>query len=175
MHFEQFALDQIGVRRGPKPDRAFGFELQKIVFAIIEQHLQRVFGIGVGEMRQARRKPGRAERDRRCDLEIADDLFARVFQRRFRDHRGARHFAGELAQRHAWAGEQQAARVALKQRHAHAVFQRGDLAADGGLADPELFGRRREASGLGGVVEGFKFVPVHQWSSAPNSHAMQSR
>ena len=119
--------------------------------------------VALSEGAEARSEPGGAKRNRGGDGEIADDLLARIFQRALGDDGGAGHFAGEFAERHAGAGQQKAARVPLKEGDAHVVFERGDLAADGGLADAKLLGGGREAAGLGGEVEGFEFVPVHRW------------
>ena len=129
--------------------------------------MQTRFGIRVRKRAEARRKPCRTERNRSGDFQIADDLLARVFQRALGDHGRTRHFARELAQRHAWAGEQETACVPLEQRYAHIVLQRSDLTADGGLTDAEFFGGGSQAAGLRRKVESLELVPVHRRTRGP--------
>ena len=51
--------------------------------------------------------------------------------------------------------------MAVEERDAQLALQRGDLAADGGLAHPQRLAGVREAAGLGRGVEDAELVPVH--------------
>src|SRR6185437_8775912 len=94
-------------------------------------------GIKVEKLADARGEPGRAERDRGGDLQRP---FWPVL--RFRQHRlGHGKLCEDLArgaiEQVALLGEDEAAGMAMKQRHGEAFLERADLPADRRLAQIE--------------------------------------
>jgi hypothetical protein len=59
-------------------------------------------------------------------------------------------------------GEQQRSVQAAEKRHGEVLLDRGDLPADGGLRERQLFGRLGEAQVPGGGLEGFELVQRRQ-------------
>ena len=76
-------------------------------------------------------------------------------------------------------GQDQAARMAMEQRHAEAFLERADLAADRGLAEIERLAGMGEAARLGDGVKHPQLVPVHRrcpsQRAAPASTASRAR
>ncbi len=66
-----------------------------------------------------------------------------------------------LQQRLALFGEDQAARMAMKQRRAEIAFERADLPADRRLAEAQRFARVGERARLRGSLKDAQLVPVH--------------
>ena len=64
-------------------------------------------------------------------------------------------------------GQDEAARMAVKQRDIEAFFQRADLPRHGRLAQIQRFSRMREAAGLGHGMEDTQFIPIHLITDRP--------
>src|SRR5205085_931553 len=77
------------------------------------------------------------------------------------------HLVGGVVKEFALLGQDQPARVAVKERDAQLLFERRDLPRYRRLRQPKLFARMREAAGLGGGVENLELVPVHPSNLLP--------
>ena len=86
------------------------------------------------------------------------------------------HVVGGAKQQVALLGQDQPARMAVKQRHRELLLERADLARHRRLREPELLAGVGEAAGFGGGVKDFELVPVHGgWSAlAPRAPGMWS-
>jgi hypothetical protein len=69
--------------------------------------------------------------------------------------------AGGVEQKLALFGQDQPARVAVKQRGVEVFLQRADLAADGGLAQMQRVARMGQAAGIRHRVKYPQLVPIH--------------
>ena len=65
--------------------------------------------------------------------------------------------------------------MAVEQRHAEALLERADLAADGGLAEVQRFARMGEAARLGDGVKDPQLVPIHPVSPGNDRAAADAR
>src|SRR5207253_11204041 len=72
------------------------------------------------------------------------------------------HVVGGTVQKLALLGQDQPARMAVKQRNAQLLFERGNLARDGGLRQSELLAGMGETARLGRGVKDLELVPVHE-------------
>ena len=73
---------------------------------------------------------------------------------------------GRAIQDFALFGQNKAAGVAVEQGNFQILFQRTDLAADGGLREVQLMSGMGEASRIGHGVKNAELVPVHHVYSA---------
>src|SRR5713226_9650162 len=124
---EQLALDQIGLGRLAGADRDIGRAHRQIEIFVGDDQRDTNIRIKCGEFVEPRDQPVDAERRRRLDLEIAARPLAAVGELgagRLQLHedvmRGAK-------QQVALLGEDEAARVAMKQRYREFLLQRADL------------------------------------------------
>jgi hypothetical protein len=74
------------------------------------------------------------------------------------------HVVGGALQQLALLGEDEPARMAVEQRDAELLLERGDLPRYRRLRQAELLARMGEAAGLGGCVEDLELVPIHAGS-----------
>ena len=133
MHREELALDQVGLARRAS-DGDVGLAHGEVELAIVEHQVDLDLGIELDELPEPRRQPDRAEAEVAVTLswpvgwsllsascasasELGEDLV-----------RGA-------VEQLALLGQDQAAGVAVEQRHVEALLERADLAADRGLAE----------------------------------------
>src|SRR5262249_57807624 len=70
------------------------------------------------------------------------------------------HVVGGAVQQFALFGENESARMAMEQRNAEFLFERGNLPRHRRLRQPELLATMREAAGLGGGVDNLRRVPL---------------
>ncbi|MEY9583171.1 hypothetical protein ABIA15_001928 [Sinorhizobium fredii] len=70
------------------------------------------------------------------------------------------HFVRRPIEHFALFGQNQPARMAMKQLDADILLERTDLAADGGLREMEFVSRMRERAGLRRRMKYAQFVPV---------------
>src|SRR5262249_56078505 len=78
--------------------------------------------------------------------------------RRFELHE---HVVGGVMEELTLLGQNEPARMTVKQRHAELLFERRHLPRHRRLRQAELLAGMREAAGLGGGVENLELVPVH--------------
>ena len=71
------------------------------------------------------------------------------------------HVMGRAEQQVALLGQDEAAGVAVEQRHRKFLLERADLAGDGRLRQAELFAGMREASSFRCGVKHLQLVPIH--------------
>ena len=102
-----------------------------------------------------------AEPDRGLHLQVAMRLVARVGELGARRLQLHEHFVRGAIEQLALLGEDQPARMTMKQRRRKLLLQRAHLARHRRLRQPELLPRMGEAAGLGGGVENLQLVPVH--------------
>ena len=129
-------------------------------------------GVEIEELANPRRQPGRAEGYRRGDLERAFGPVLRFGDQPFGHRQLGEYLARGAEQKFALLGQDQPAGMAVKQRHAKALLERADLAADRGLAEVQRFARMGKAARLGDRVENPQLVPIH--AHAPGSRRAAS-
>ena len=113
------------------------------------------------ELHQARRQPVAAESYRGGDLQLAGRLVAALRQQRLGHRQLGENLAHRLVQAFALLRQDQAARVTVEQWHLQRLFQRGNLPADGGLAQVQRVAGVGEAAGFRDGVEDTQLVPIH--------------
>ena len=124
------------------------------------------FRIKLDEFAEPRREPVHADAGRGRDPQIA----VRRSRLSVSLARAASSFTNTSArteQQIALLGEDQAAGMAVKQRHREFLLERAHLPRHRRLREPELLAGMGEAAGLGGGVKDFKLVPVHHRSLLP--------
>jgi hypothetical protein len=161
MHGEQPAADEVGLHRLAQPQRDIGLAHAEIEFVVGQQKLQLDFGKEFDEFAEPRREPIGAERERRGHAQIAVRLVPAVDQAAAHRVQLQRDVVHRAEQRLALFGEDQAARMAMKQRRAEILFERADLPADGRLAQTQRFAGMGERARLGRGLKNAQLVPVH--------------
>ena len=111
------------------------------------------FGVDFVELGQLGDEPHGAHGHRGGDHQRAARTFAAIHQRGFGGFEFVGHFRDGAEKDFALLGEDEAARVAVEQGDAHLLFQRRDLAGNGGLAEIEHVTGAGEALRLGDGVE----------------------
>lgn len=162
MHREELALDQVRLCRLAKTDRNIRLAHAQVELVVVEDEAQFHLRVEIYELVQPLGEPGRAQAHRRGDAQGARRLFPAVCQPGLDRLQLHEHFARGAVQHLALFGEQQAARVAVEERHLEIMLQRADLAAHRGLAHVERVARVGEAAGLCGGVKDAQFVPVQR-------------
>ena len=102
-----------------------------------------------------------ADARRRGDAQIAVRLFAAVGQfdpRRLELHE---HVVRGAIEELALLGENEAAGVAVKQRHRQLLLQCADLPRHRRLRQRQLLAGMGETAGLGGGMKDFQLIPIH--------------
>ena len=120
-----------------------------------------ICGIELGEFLDARRQPDGTEADRRGDAQLARRLVLRIHQARLRRGQLGEDVMRGAVEHFALLGENEAARMAMEQRHIESVFKRADLAADRRLRQAQFMAGMGEASRIRHRVEDPELVPIH--------------
>src|SRR6185312_15873534 len=118
-----------------------------------------------------RRQPVHADARRGGHAQIAVRPLAAVGELGARRLELHEHVVRGAEQKIALLGQNQAARVAVKQRHGELLLERAHLPRHRRLRQPELFAGMGETSRLGGGVKDFQLIPIHialsgVWSSS---------
>ena len=124
-------------------------------------------GIELEELRDPGREPDRTEADRGGDPELAGRLVLRIGQPGAGGRKLGEDVMGGAVEELALLGQDQAAGVAVEQRHLEVLLERADLAADRRLRQAQIMAGMGEAAGLGDRVEDPELVPIHR-PSAPS-------
>ena len=172
---DQMALDQIRLARRRHADRDIGLPHRQVELGIVDHEGDLDLGIEVEELADARGQPSRAERHRRGDLERPLRPVLRFGDQAFGHRQLGEHLARRAEQQLALLGQDQAAGMAVKQRHAEAFLERADLPADGGLAEVQRFAGMGEAARLGDGVKHPQLVPIHPVSPGNDCPASIAR
>jgi len=137
MHGEQAAPDEVGLARFAQAQRDVGLAHPEVELLVRQQELKLHLRIKLDEFAEPRREPVGPEPERGGDAELAGRLLAAVDQPAA--HRvELEHDVAHRAEQHlALLGEDEAARVAVKQRRAEVGFERADLTADRRLAESQ--------------------------------------
>ncbi|SCM79246.1 hypothetical protein KL86PLE_90306 [uncultured Pleomorphomonas sp.] len=162
VHREQLALDQVGLGRLAQADGDVGLSHGEVELVVVEDELQLDVGVEVDELVDARGQPGGADADGGGDAQRAGRALAAVGQPALHVLELQEHVMGGAVEQFALLGEDQAAGVAVEQRHAEILLEGADLAADGGLAHVQAVAGVGEAPGVGGGVEYPELVPIHR-------------
>ena len=123
------------------------------------------FRIELDELAEPRREPVHADARRGGDAQIAVRPLAAVGELGARRLELHEHVVRGAEQQIALLGQDQAARMAVKQRDRELLLERAHLARHRRLRQPELFAGMGETSRLGGGVKDLELIPVHDRSS----------
>src|SRR5215207_4740056 len=134
MQREQAALDQIGLFRAAQPDPDVGLTHGKIKVFVGENQLQSDLRVKVEELGDALRKPDGPEADRGGDLQRSRRAFTRLDQAGAGRLKAHLDVARRAVEQIALFGQDEPARMSMKQGRAQLAFERADLAADRRLA-----------------------------------------
>ena len=161
MHGEEPPLHEVRLHRQTQPDRHIGLTHGEIELLVDQQQLDADVGKAVEELAEARRQPVGAETDRGRDAQLPVRLLAGIDETRPRGLDLQLHLEGGAKQGLARLGQDEAARMAMEERHADFLLERGDLTAHGRLAQLEHVTRVGETADLGGRAEYSQTIPVH--------------
>ena len=117
MHREQLALDQVGLRRLAQADGDVGLAHRQIELFVGGDQRDVDVGIKIEEFAEPRREPMHADAGRGRHFEFAVRPLAAVGQLGARRLQLHEHFMRRAVEHLALFGEDQAARMAVKQRH----------------------------------------------------------
>ena len=134
------ALNEVGLLRLAKPDRAVGLAHREVEFLVGEDELHADLGIEFGEFVQALGQPAGAKPHRGRDPQHARGPILGLVQPcldRFELHQ---HVVRRAEQHLALLGQHKAAGVTIEQRHADVVFERAHLAGDRRLGQAQRLG-----------------------------------
>ena len=124
MHREQLALDQVGLGRLAQADGDVGLAHREVEFLVGGDQRDADFRIEVEEFAEPRRQPVHADAGRGGHLEFAVRPLAAVGELGARRLQLHEHFVRGAIQQFALLGEDQAARMAMEQRHRQLLLQR---------------------------------------------------
>ena len=158
---EKWAADEIALLGLARPDRHVGGAHADIDLFVIEDQLNADFRIEFAEFLQTRRQPKGSESDRRRHPQFTRGLRRRIGKQRFRRLQLCEDVRDGAVQKFALLGQNEAARVTVKEGHFEIGFERRNLAAHRRLAHVQLVAGMRKTAGLRGGVKNAKFVPVH--------------
>src|SRR5579871_3532858 len=161
MHRHQMALDQLRLAGWGHADGDVGLAHAEVELPVVEQKIDGDIGVDLEELAHPGREPGRAEGHRGRHLQLALGPVLAFRQLSFGHGELGEDFMGGAVEQFALLGQDQAARVPVKQGDVEAFLERADLAADGRLAEVQGFARMGETPGLGDGVEYPELVPVH--------------
>ncbi len=162
------ALHQVRLLRRVHAYGDVGLTHREVEVGVVEQQGHRDVGIHLEEGLQPRGKPGRAETHRRRHLQPPGRLLL-AFREQGLGHRElGEHLAHRAVQALALLRQNQAAGMAVEQRHLQRLLQRRDLAGYGGLAEVQRFARMGEAAGLGNGMEDPQLIPIHAYPVPPS-------
>ena len=123
VHGEQLALDQVGLRRQPQPDRDVGLAHREIELLLGGQQRDADVGIELEKFAEPRREPVHAETDGGLHLQFAMRLLAAVGQLGARRLELHEHVMRGAVEQFALLGEDQPARMPMEQRRAQLLLQ----------------------------------------------------
>ena len=166
---EQLALDQVRLGRLAGADRDVGLAHRQIEILVGDDQRDPDLRIERGEFVEPRNQPVDAERRRRRDLEVAARPLAAVGELGARRLQLHEHVMRGAEQQVALLGEDQAARMAVEQRHRELLLQRADLARHRRLRQAELLAGMREAARFRRRVKHLQLVPIHVGKSVASS------
>ena len=146
-------LHEVGLLRRMHADGDVGLAHGEVEIPVIEQQGHRDFRILLQEGLRAGGEPDGAEAHRRRHLQAPGRLFLAFREQRFGHRELGEDLAHRAVQRLALFGEDQAARMAVKERHLQGFLERGNLTGDGGLAEVQGITRVGEAARLRHRVE----------------------
>ena len=161
MHGEEPAADQIRLDRLAQAQRHIRLAHAEIELVLGEDHLHLDVGIKLEELAEPRRQPIGADAVGRGDAQLAMRLLAAVGEPRLDRVELHRHFAHGAQQKLALFGQDQAARMAVEERHREVLLQRAHLAAHRRLAEPQSRTGMGEGARLRRRMKDAQLVPVH--------------
>ena len=162
MHREQFALDQVGLCRLTQPDGDVRLAHREVELFVGGDQRDVNVGIQIEKFTEPGREPMHADAGRGGHLQFAVRPLTAVGElgaRRFQLHE---HFMRCAVEHLALLGEDQAARVAVKERHRQFGFQRRDLARYRRLRQTQPLAGMGEGASLRRGVEHLQLVPIHR-------------
>ena len=162
MHREQLALDQVGLRRLAQADGDVGLAHGEVELFVGGDQRDVDVGIEIEEFAEPRREPMHADARRGRYFQLAVRPLAAVGELGARGLELHEDFVRRAVQQFALFGEDQSARMAVKQRHRQFAFERRNLARHRRLRQAELLAGMGEPAGLGRGVEDLQLVPVHR-------------
>ena len=124
MHREQFALDQVGLRRLAQADGDVGLAHGEIELFVGGDQRDVDVGIKIEEFAEPRREPVHADAGRGGDFQFAVRPLAAVGELGARGLQLHEHFVRGAVEQFALLGEDQPARMAVEQRHGKLGFER---------------------------------------------------
>ncbi len=172
-HGQQMALHEVGLARRRQADRDVGLAHREVELAVVDHHADLYVRVELEELANPRRQPARAEGDGGRDLERAFRAVLQLGEEALGHGELGEDLARRREQQLALLGQDEAAGMAMEQRHGEALLERADLPADRRLAEVQRLTRMGEAAGLGNRVENPQLVPVHPPS--PNGIAPRIR
>src|SRR3984885_10976093 len=168
-HREQLALDQVGLGRLAGADRDVGLAHRQVELLVGDDQRNPDLRIKGGEFAKPGDQPVDADAGRGRDLEIAARPLAAVGQFGARCLQLHEHAMGGAEQQVALLGENEAARVAMEQRHRQFLLQRADLPGNRRLRQTELLAGIGEAPTSRRGVKPLQFLPIHIGKSVAGS------
>ena len=171
MHREQLAPDQIRLRRLAQADGDVGLAHGEVELLFGGNQRDVNVGIKIEEFAEPRRQPIHADAWCRRDLQLAIRPLAAVGELGARGLELHEHFMGGAIEQFALFGEDQPARMAVKQRYRELAFQRRNLARNGRLRQAQPLAGMSEGACLGRGVEHLQLVPVHRRIGASHCHS----
>ena len=148
MNGEQPTLDEIRLLRLTQAYGAIGLAHGQVELLIGEDELQADLGIELYEFLHALGQPASAQAHRGRDPQHAGGAIFGLGQPRLDRLQLHQHVMRRAEQHLALLGQHEAARVAMKQRHADIMLQRADLPRDRRLRQMQRFGGMGERPSL---------------------------
>ena len=128
-----------------------------------------ISGIELHELAEPRRQPVGAETQRRRDAQFAVRLLAAVDESAAHGVEFEHDVVHGAEQHFALFGQNEAARVAMKQRRAKVSLERSDLPAYRRLAETQRLARVGERPSVGGRLKDAQLIPVHERFLGPSA------
>ena len=167
MHGKELALNEVRLRRQAQADRHVGLAHGEVEFLVGGDQRDANIGKQIHEFAQARRQPMVADALRGRHFELAMRPLAAVGELGARGLEFQEHLVRGAVEQFALFGEDQAPRVAMKQRDAELLLERADLPRHRRLRQPKLLARVREAAGVGGRMKNLQLIPIHPQTFFP--------
>ena len=145
----QAAADQIGLAGFLHANGHVGLAHGQVQQAFLKHQIDLEIGVFFVKRRQARGQPERPEPDGGRDPQFAKYLLLAVADARGGGIEALGHVLGRVKQQFALLGQDQTARMAVKQGRVQPFLQRADLAADGRLRQMQRIARMRQAARIG--------------------------
>ena len=158
---EQLALDQIGLGRLAQADGDVGRAHRQIELLVGGEQGEMHIRIELHELPEPRGEPVHPDARSGGDAQLAVRPLARIGQLRPRRLELHEDVMRGVVEELALLGEDEPAGVAMKQRDAQLLLERGDLPRYSRLREPERLAGVGEAARLGSGVKHLQLVPVH--------------